>query len=271
MWRLLDVEYRNPYRNMAVDEALLIAVDRNAAPNTVRFWRNLNAVVVGRSQSIEKEVSLEACERYGTSVVRRFTGGGAVYQDHGNLNWTIVSRRDHPLAKVKGILGVFKVFSNPILEGVKALGIRAEFKPPNSILVGDKKISGMAAYVKRESVLCHGTLLVNTDLNMLTSVLKPVKTKVTTLQRELDMQISMARIKSAIITGFNSVYNMKVKQGKLSRDEVGIIKRLYENKYATEEWNARAESHPSTRFPKNWSAFTRYSIFKAFFSLLACA
>ena len=250
MWRQLDVEYRNPYRNMAVDEALLFAVDRNAAPNTVRFWRNLNAVVVGRSQSIEKEVSLEACERYGTSVVRRFTGGGAVYQDHGNLNWTIVSRRDHPLAKVKGILRVFKVCSSPILEGIKALGIRAKFKPPNSIFVDDKKISGMAAYVKRESILCHGTLLVNTDLNILTSVLKPVKTKVTTLQRELDMQISMARIKSAIITGFNSVYNMKVKQGKLSRDEVGIIKRLYENKYATEEWNARADSRPSTRSPK---------------------
>ncbi len=246
-WRLLDIEYRDPYKNMAVDEALLIAIERNIAPNSVRFWRNLNAVVVGRSQSIEKEVSLEPCQRYGASVVRRFTGGGAVYQDHGNLNWTIVSRRDHPLAKVKGILEVFKVFSSPILEGIRALGVRAEFKPPNSIFVGDKKISGMAAYVKRESILCHGTLLVNTDLNILTNVLTPVKTEVTTLQRELGMKISMGRVKRAIIRGFDSVYGLKVKQGKLSREEVGIIKRLYENKYVTEEWNARAESDPSLR------------------------
>jgi len=241
MWRFLDIEYRDPYKNMAVDEALLIAVERNIAPNTVRLWRNLNAVVIGRSQSLEAEVSLEACERYGTSVVRRFTGGGAVYQDHGNLNWTIVSRRDHPSAKVKEILGVFKVFSSPILEGIKALGIRAEFKPPNSIFVDDKKISGMAAYVKRESILSHGTLLVNTDLNILTAVLNPVKTKVTTLQQELNRRISMARIKRAILRGFDSVYDIKVKQDKLSREETGIIKRLYKNKYATEEWNARHE------------------------------
>jgi len=250
MWRLLDIEYRDPYKNMAVDEALLIAVERNIAPNTVRFWRNLNALVIGRSQSLEEEVILEACEKHGTSVVRRFTGGGAVYQDHGNLNWTIVSRRDHPLAKVKEILEVFKVFSSPILEGIKALGIRAEFKPPNSIFVDDKKISGMAAYVKRESVLCHGTLLVKTDLNILTSVLKSVKTKVTTLQRELDTQISMAHIKRAIITGFNSMYDVKVKRVKLSREEIGIIKRLYKNKYATEEWNAWADNHPSSDPPK---------------------
>jgi len=242
MWRFLDVEYRDPYKNMAVDEALLIAVERNIAPNTVRFWRNPNAVVIGRSQSLEAEVSLEACEKHGASVVRRFTGGGAVYQDRGNLNWTIVSRRDHPLAKINGILGVFKVFSKPILEGIRALGIRAEFKPPNSIFVGNKKISGMAAYVKREAILCHGTLLVKTDLNILTEVLKPVKTKVTTLQQELGRQISIARIKRAILTGFDSVYDMKVKQGRLSREEVEIVKRLYRNKYATEEWNARAYS-----------------------------
>jgi len=234
MWRLLDVEYRDPYRNVAVDEALLIAVDRNAAPNTVRFWRNLNAVVVGRSQSIEKEVNLEACERYGTFVVRRFTGGGSVYQDHGNLNWTIVSRRDHPSAKAKGILEVFEVFSYPILEGIRTLGIRAEFKPPNSIFIDDKKISGMAAYIKRESILCHGTLLVNTNLNILTSVLKLMKTKVTTLQHELDTPISMASAKRAIITGFNIVHGVKVKQGKLSEEEVGIIKKLVK-KYR--EWS----------------------------------
>ncbi len=245
MWRQLDIEYRNTYKNTAVDEALLIAVDRNIAPNTLRFWRNLNAVVVGRSQSIKKEVSIEACKKYGTSVVRRLTGGGAVYQDYGNLNWTVVSRRDHPLAKVKGILEVFKVFSSPILDGIKTLEIPAEFKPPNSIFVGDKKISGMAAHIKREAILCHGTLLVNTDLNRLTGVLKLVKNKVTNLKRELGMQIPMANIKKAIITGFNSVHNIKVNQGKLSRKEIEMIKRLYKNKYATEEWNTRANSHTS--------------------------
>jgi len=93
--------------------------------------------------------------------------------------------------------------------------------------------------------LCHGTLLVNTDLNRLTSVLKLVKNKVTNLQRELDTQIPMAQLKRAIIIGFNSLHNIKVNQGKLSRNEIRIIKRLYENKYATEEWNTRANSDTS--------------------------
>lgn len=238
MWRLLNTEYRNPYKNVAVDEALLTTVERNIVPNTIRLWRNLNAVVIGRSQSLEAEVSIEACKRHGTSIVRRFTGGGAVYQDRGNLNWTFITRRNHSsMAKMEGILGVYRVFSNPIVESIRRSGIKAEFEPPNSIFVADKKISGMAAYIKRESILCHGTLLINTNLSTLTSVLKLMKTKVTTLQRELGTLISVASVKKAIITSFEATYGMRVKQGKLSKEESMIIKQLYEKKYATEEWN----------------------------------
>jgi lipoate-protein ligase A len=235
---MLDVEYQDPYKNMAVDEAILIAVNRNIVPSTVRLWRNSNAVVVGRSQNVKEEVNLEACKKYGASIVRRFTGGGAVYQDRGNLNWTIVSRRYHLISKSKAIMDIFRVFSQPILESIKALGIKAEFNPPNSIFVNDKKISGMAAYVKTETILCHGTLLVSTDLSVLTNVLKTVKNKVTTLQQELGKRIPLTHVKKAIVKGFN-IYGIRIERGNLSRDEISLVKKLYREKYATEEWNLR--------------------------------
>ncbi len=250
IWRLLDIEYRDPYRNMAVDEVLLIAVERSAAPNTVRFWRNPNAVVIGRSQSLEAEVNLEACEKLGTPVVRRFTGGGTVYQDHGNLNWTIVARRNHALSRAGGVLGIFEEFSSPILEGIKILRTQAEFRPPNGIFIGEKKISGMAAYVKKGSILCHGTLLVSTNLGVLTSVLKLLKTEVTTLQQESGARISMASAKKAIAAGFGMVYG-QVRRGKLSGEEIELI-RLCEKKYAAKEWNLRGElrEQNSDRVPR---------------------
>jgi lipoate-protein ligase A len=238
--RLLDLEYRDPYRNTAVDEALLIAAERDLSQDTVRFWRNQNAVVIGYSQNPKTEADLEACKRYGTSIVKRSTGGGAVYQDYGNLNWTFVMRRDnHLMAKTKGVPEVFRTFSAPILEGMKALGIQGEFKPPNIILVGDQKISGMAAYVKRKTILCHGTLLVNTNLYILKSVLRIMKNKVTTLQHELNTEISMTRVRRAIIAGLDTVYGMKISREKPSREELEIVDELYEKKYSKEEWNLK--------------------------------
>lgn len=237
-WRLLDLEYKDPYRNMALEETLLTAVERNIEPNTIRFWRNMNTVVIGCSQDIELEVNLEACRRYGASIVRRFTGGGAVYHDPGNLNWTIVARRGFPpVRKINGVPEIFEVFSKPLIEGLKTLGISAEFRRPNSIYLGGRKISGMAAYFKRKSILCHGTLLVNTNLHILSRVLNLLKAEATTLQRELGRRVSMIRVKGAVIRGYDMMYNVRVKPRRLSRTERLIMEKLYREKYVREEWN----------------------------------
>jgi len=227
LWRLLNVESKDPYNNMAVDEALLTAVERNIASNTIRFWRNPNAVVIGYSQSVEREVYLTTCKRHGASIVRRFTGGGAVYQDYGNLNWSVFAVKEHlPFGKVNDVIRIFEVFGKPLVEGLKTLDIHAEFRLPNSIYVGNKKISGMAAYVKRKSVLCHGTLLVNTDLDMLANILKFMKAEVTTLRQELSKQVSITDVKSALIKGFNMELGINLKTGRLSKSERAIMKPL---------------------------------------------
>jgi len=82
--------------NLAVEEAIPRVLGRGLTLNTIRFWRSPNTVVIGRSQILESEVDLDACIRHGICVVRRFTGGGAVYQDIGNLNYAVSIRRDNP-------------------------------------------------------------------------------------------------------------------------------------------------------------------------------
>src|SRR5947199_6334129 len=89
-WRLVDHEYRdNPSMNLAVEEAIPRMVGEGKAPSTVRFWHNSNTIVIGCFQSAKLEVNMQACKETGTEIVRRFTGGGAVYHDSGNLNYAI--------------------------------------------------------------------------------------------------------------------------------------------------------------------------------------
>jgi lipoate-protein ligase A len=238
LWRLLNIEYTDPYRNMALDEALLIAVERNIVPNTVRFWRNKNAVVIGHSLNVEKEVDVAACTKHDVSIVRRFTGGGAVYQNYGNLNWTIVVRKvDFPKGRIGGLLDIFRLFSKPIVQGLEVLGVAAEFKSPNGVYLYGRKISGMAAYVKRDSILCHGTLLVSGDLRILRDILKNLKADVTTIRDKSSVRPSMKEIKYAIMEGFEITLGINLNQMEISEEEKAITRSLCRKKYHTRQWN----------------------------------
>jgi lipoate-protein ligase A len=238
-WRLLNSEFADPYMNIAVEEAILIAVNEKLSPNTIRFWRNLNSVVVGRNQSIKNTVNFDACKKLGVTIVRRFTGGGTVYQDHGNLNWSIFLYRSSPISPTI-ISDVFKIFGKAVVKGLEILGINANFQPPNLIQFNGKKISGLAAYAKPNAILCHGTLLISTNLDTLSEVLplhKKSLTKVTCLQRELKQHLPISLVKTAILQGLRESYGIKAKLGTLSEIEIEKAKVLYKEKYGGSEWN----------------------------------
>jgi len=231
LWRLLDLEYEDPYKNMAVEEGLLTAIERSLSPNTLRVWRNENSVIIGRSQHLETEVDLEACRKYGTLVVRRFTGGGAVYQDRGNLNWTIIFRRNDIPFSHKNMFDIFNLMGEVIVECLKNVGLDAEFKSPNSVYVQGKKVSGMAAYCKRSSMLCHGTLLLKTDLTILSDVLSNKKFEVTTLEHELGKSVPAKYIKEILVNNFVKKFNVKIRKSSLSKEERKIVNSLFKIKY----------------------------------------
>src|SRR6266700_5460127 len=124
-WRLVDVEYRDdPFMNMSVEEAIPRAVGESKAPNTVRFWHNSNTIVLGCFQSARLEVNFDACKETGTEIVRRFTGGGAVYHDSGNLNYGISLRKGHPLVPDQYLQSVFEKLSEGSVHGLRKLGVK---------------------------------------------------------------------------------------------------------------------------------------------------
>jgi len=225
--------------NIAVEEAVLRAVNEKLSPNTIRFWRNVNSVVVGRNQSIKKAVDLNVCKKLGITIVRRFTGGGAVYQDHGNLNWSIFLRRSNSISPII-ISDVFKIFGGAVAKGLDFLEINVNFQPPNMIQFNGKKISGLAAYAKHDAILCHGTLLISTNLDTLSEVLplhKDSLTKVTCLERELKRQVPLSLVRTSILQGLEESYGIKTKLGTLSETEMEKAKALYDEKYSGSEWN----------------------------------
>jgi lipoate-protein ligase A len=237
-WRAIEYEEYDPRMNIAIDEAILLTVEERAAPSTLRFWRGGNAVIIGYSQNVEEEVHREACAKSDVSIVRRFTGGGAVYQNDGNLNWTVVTRKDdYPGGRIGGISDIFQVFSLPVIKGLHILGLQSRFNPPNGICVGDKKISGMAAYVKRESLLCHGTLLVHNDFGPMRRFLKKLKIDVTTLEETLSRKFSMRDVMNAMVEGFSTTYSISTHRDELSEREKTLAVTLFNEKYVSRRWN----------------------------------
>jgi lipoate---protein ligase len=249
-WRLVDLEYRDdPFMNMSVEEAIPHAVGEGKAPNTVRFWHNSNTIVLGCFQSADLEVNFEACKETGTEIVRRFTGGGAVYHDAGNLNYAISLKKGHPLVPDNDLQQVFRKLSEGAVEGLKSLGVRAEFQPINDIQVDGKKVSGAAGSVRWGTIFHHGCILVASDLAILGRVLNVPKQKladrhvasvqkrVTTVRDELQKDVTTREVRDAIVRGIEKEYKVKLEEGGLSNSEMSIVKELYDNKYSTSSWN----------------------------------
>ena len=235
--------------NMSVEEAIPRAVGEGKSPNTVRFWHNSNTIVLGCFQSAELEVNFEACKKTGTEVVRRFTGGGAVYHDAGNLNYAISLKKGHPLVPDNDLQQVFRRLSEGAVLGLKNLGVAAEFQPINDIQVDGKKVSGAAGSVRWGTVFHHGCILVASDLGILGKVLNVPKVKladrhvasvqkrVTTVRDELQKDISTRDVRDAIVRGIENSYNVKLVEGQLTKNELASVKELYDTKYSRSEWN----------------------------------
>jgi lipoate-protein ligase A len=249
-WRLVDVEYRDdPFMNMSVEEAIPHAVGEGKAPNTVRFWHNSNTIVLGCFQSATLEINFDACKETRTTVVRRFTGGGAVYHDAGNLNYAISLKRGHPLVPDTDLQLVFKKLSEGAVEGLRSLGVNAEFQPINDIQVEGKKLSGAAGSIRWGTVFHHGCILVASDLAILGRVLNvpqvklaarhvvSVQKRVTTVRDELGKNVTTRDVREGIVRGIENAYKVRLEEGTLTKSELSTAKDLYDTKYSKSTWN----------------------------------
>ena len=251
-WRLIDLDIYNGFMNMAIDEAILEARIKGLVPNTIRFYRwNPSAVSIGVHQSIYQEVNLEACKRLGVDVVRRITGGGAVYHDfEGEITYSVVVNENHK-AVPSNVADSFVALSKGLIYALNRLGLNAHHGVLHcpSIFIGRKKISGNAQARRRGFILQHGTLLLKVDADKMFTVLKipPGKTKermvrsvhakVTSIYSELKHNVDFNEIRDALVEGFEKALNIKLIPEKLTSEELKLAKELKETKYSKKEWN----------------------------------
>lgn len=242
-WRVVELQTNDAFLNMAMDEAVSESVVKGGNP-TIRFYKwKPSAVSVGYFQSLNDEVNVEKCKMLGVDVVRRRTGGGAVYHDNkGEITYSVVV----PESVLKlSITESYHEICGWIVKGLANLGIDATFKPINDIIAGGKKISGNAQTRRNGVVLQHGTILYDVDVDTMFSLLKvpdekirdkiiaTVKERVT---RILDFtQVDEKEVYEALVKGFTEGKDWEF--GKLTSDELLRAKELVESHYKTREWN----------------------------------
>ena len=243
---MLPLRVDDAFMSMAIDEALLKLNAEGKSPNTIRFWCWLPSTIsIGCFQSVEREVDLEVAKRHGVDVVRRITGGGAVFHDHdGELTYSVVCKQgDVP----DDIIESYRLICGGLVRGFERLGLRAEFKPVNDVLGNGKKISGSAQTRRWGSVLQHGTVLIAPDMRLMFELLRvspekisdkfiaSVFERVTTIERELERKPSFEEVREAMIKGFGKSLDIELVENKLTNREVKLAQDL-RPKYASEEW-----------------------------------
>ena len=228
--------HHDPFFNLAAEEHLL----KSGGEDVFMLWRSDPAVVVGKHQNTLAEINYRFTRMHDIPVARRLTGGGTVYHDPGNINFTFI-REGEP-----GKLVNFGLFIEPVTEYLKKLGIHAYQGEKNEILVTDKKISGNAEHVFRNRVLHHGTLLYDTDLSRLHEAIRPGTGKFSgkavqsNRSTVMNLKDSMRNTLSTseFCEGFLDYILRRFNGQQYNPDEstLSAIQRLSDDKYHTWEW-----------------------------------
>jgi lipoate---protein ligase len=242
-WRVVPLAEQDAFMNMAIDESVSESIAGGQVA-TIRFYRwKPSAVSIGCFQSMRDEVDVEKCKSLGVDVIRRRTGGGAVYHDNkGEITYSVIV--PEKLLNL-GITESYHVICGWIVDSLAGLGIKSEFKPINDIIAGGKKISGNAQTRRNGVVLQHGTILYDVDVDTMFSLLKvpdekirdkmiaAVKERVT---RVLDFtDVSQEQVYEALVKGFTEGKEWEF--GSLTYEEKKRAEELVEKRYKTEGWN----------------------------------
>jgi lipoate-protein ligase A len=218
----------NPYENLALESYLMEVVTEGSA--IIYLWQNADTIVVGRNQNVYSECLYEKFIKTGGRVARRKSGGGAVYHDLGNLNFSIISLKND-VQECK--------YQNIITKALEHLGINSEYNKRNDILVNGKKFSGNAEYIRQNVICQHGTLLIHTDIARMTSYLTPqksklernhvksVETRVINLE-EVSPKLSIDKMKNNIL----EVLNASPLKDYENEEKILYYKKMYSRK----EW-----------------------------------
>ncbi|NFQ66449.1 lipoate--protein ligase [Clostridium sporogenes] len=231
----------NPFFNLALEEYLLKNVD--IKEDYFILWQNEPTIVIGKYQNTLKEINMNFVRDNNINVVRRNSGGGAVYHDLGNINFTFITKYDE-----KHLLD-FKTFTNPVVYSLGKLNVKAQLSGRNDILIDGRKISGNSQHIYKDRFLHHGTLLFNSELENLVKALnvdndkiiskgiESIKSRVTNIKEHVKEDIFMKKFKKILIENIFIWNKSSLKEYNLTSDQIASIEKLMKEKYMTWQWN----------------------------------
>ncbi len=232
-------ENNDPRINLAVEEYALNYLD--PSQDYAILWQNEPAVIVGRNQNTIAEVNAPYIKEHGIHVVRRLSGGGAVYHDFGNLNFTFI------VDAQKSVVSNFAYFTKPVIDALAHLGVKAEFSGRNDITINGQKFSGNAQYWSKNRLLHHGTILFNSDLSVVQDALnvkadkiqskgvKSVRSRVTNILPHLPHPITIEEFKETLWRFL--IPDGASKEYVLTEEDWSIINDLKDRRYSLWDWN----------------------------------
>lgn len=236
--KIIDQRTTDPYFNLALEEYLL----RQCEGDFFMLWRNSPCIVVGRNQNTLAEINYDYVREHEIPVVRRQTGGGAVFHDFGNINYTFIQEggTDH--------FSDYALYCRPVIEVLQSLGVPAELSGRNDLLIEGKKFSGNAQCAYHGRMMHHGCIMFNANVNNLADALrvnplkiqskgiKSVRSRVTNIAEHLPAPLTMEEFSIRVLDKIEQE-NPGSERYSLPPEEVEAVNALREGKYSTWEWN----------------------------------
>ncbi|WP_339149982.1 MULTISPECIES: lipoate--protein ligase [unclassified Sutcliffiella] len=229
----------DPRINLAIEEYALKNLD--IEDTYLLFYINEPSIIIGKNQNSVEEINTKYVEDNGIHVVRRLSGGGAVYHDHGNLNFSFITKDDGES------FHNFKKFTAPVVEALKSLGVEAEMSGRNDILAEGRKISGNAQFSTRGRMFSHGTLLFDSEIEHVVSALnvkkdkieskgiKSIRSRVANIKEFLNEDISIEQFRQLLL---EAIFKSKdIPKYELTEEDWKNIHELSMERYQNWDWN----------------------------------
>ncbi|MDO5688679.1 MAG: lipoate--protein ligase [Tissierellia bacterium] len=262
MMRYIYSPSTDPHWNLALEQYVFDDLDQDYA--YFMLWQNDNAIIVGKHQNTAGEINAEYVKQSGIRVVRRLSGGGAVYHDMGNLNYTFID--DNPADEFD-----FSRFCEPVIKALGSLGVDAKLSGRNDMTIEEKKFSGNASYKKKGRIMQHGTMMFDSNLEVLSNALKvskdklaskgvkSVRSRVTNIKPHVKEDLGVQDFIHAL-RDFMFQEN-EMEEYVLTPEDIQAVDALRDERYGKWEWNYGQSPEYTVQKEKRIEGFGKLEIY----------